>query len=44
MGLRAGVVIRMLKPGAPCLVALDNKRLSLRLNGLMDIFVSVASA
>ena len=44
MGLRAGAIIRMLKPGAPCLVALDGKRLSLRLGGLLDIFVAVPSA
>ena len=44
MGLRTGAVIRMLKPGAPCVVALDGKRLSLRLNGLLDIFVAVPAA
>jgi hypothetical protein len=30
----------MLKPGAPCVVALDGKRLSLRLGGLLDILVA----
>ncbi len=44
MGLRSGAVIRMLKPGAPCVVALDGKRLSLRLSGMLDIFVRVAHA
>lgn len=44
MGLRAGVQIRMLKPGAPCLIALDGKRLSLRLNGMLDILVAVPTA
>jgi ferrous iron transport protein A len=44
MGLRAGATIRMLKPGAPCLVALDGKRLSLRLSGLLDIYVTVPAA
>ena len=44
MGLRTGAVIRMLKPGAPCVVALDGKRLSLRLNGLLDILVAVPAA
>ncbi len=41
MGLRAGATIRMLKPGAPCLVALEDKRLSLRLGNLLDILVAV---
>lgn len=41
MGLRAGATIRMLKPGTPCLVALEGKRLSLRLSGLLDIYVAV---
>jgi Fe2+ transport system protein FeoA len=44
MGLRSGAVIRMLSPGAPCVVALGGKRLSLRLNGSLDIFVAVPSA
>ena len=44
MGLRSGAVIRMLKPGAACVVALDGKRLSLRLGGSLDIFVAVPSA
>ena len=44
MGLRTGAVIRMLKPGAPCVIALDGKRLSLRLDGVLDIFVALPSA
>ena len=44
MGLRAGAVVRMLKPGAPCLVALDGKRLSLRLNSLLCILVAVGAS
>lgn len=44
MGLRAGAQIRMLRPGAPCLIALDGKRLSLRLNELMDILVAVPTS
>lgn len=44
MGLRSGAVIRMLKPGAPCLVALDGKRLSLRLNSLLCVLVAVAGS
>lgn len=30
MGLRAGVEIRMVQPGTPCIVALDHQRLSFR--------------
>lgn len=44
MGLRAGATIRMLTPGAPCVIALDGKRLSLRLNELLDILVAVPAA
>ena len=31
MGLRVGAAIRMVRPGAPCLLAVDGKRLSIRL-------------
>ena len=44
MGLRSGAMIRMLTPGTPCVVALDGKRLSLRLDGMLDIFVALPSA
>lgn len=30
MGLRAGVEVRMVQPGLPCIVALDQQRLSFR--------------
>ncbi|HEY3968189.1 MAG TPA: FeoA family protein [Planctomycetaceae bacterium] len=30
MGLRAGVEVRMVQPGRPCIVALDHQRLSFR--------------
>lgn len=30
MGLRAGVHVRMVQPGHPCIVALDHQRLSFR--------------
>ena len=30
MGLRTGAHVRMVQPGQPCIVALDNQRLSLR--------------
>ncbi len=42
MGLRVGALIRMIKPGAPCLLALNGKRLSLRLNDELQVFVAVA--
>jgi Fe2+ transport system protein FeoA len=41
MGLRVGAMVRMVKPGAPCLLALDGKRLSLRLNEGLQVLVSV---
>ena len=41
MGLRVGAMIRMVKPGAPCLLALDGKRLSLRLSAGLQVLVSV---
>jgi len=30
MGLRAGVEVRMVQPGRPCIVAFDHQRLSFR--------------
>lgn len=42
MGLRVGAMIRMVRPGAPCLLALDGKRLSLRLSEGLEVLVSVA--
>ncbi len=44
MGLRVGALIRMVKPGAPCLLALDGKRLSLRLNEGLEVLVSVGQS
>jgi Fe2+ transport system protein FeoA len=40
MGLRVGATIRMVRPGAPCLLALDGKRLSLRLSHDLDVLVT----
>ncbi len=42
MGLRVGALIRMIRPGAPCLLALNGKRLSLRLNDELQVFVAVS--
>ena len=39
MGLHHGTRIRMLKSGTPCLLALDGKRLSIRLSPDVDIYV-----
>lgn len=44
MGLRVGALVRMVKPGAPCLLALDGKRLSLRLSEGVEVLVSVPQA
>ncbi len=41
MGLRVGATVRMIRPGAPCLLALDGKRLSLRLNHNLEVLVAV---
>jgi len=40
MGLRVGATIRMVRAGTPCLLALDGKRLSLRLSQDMEILVA----
>lgn len=44
MGLRVGATVRMLRPGSPCLLALDGKRLSLRLTEDIEVLVSVTNA
>lgn len=43
MGLRTGVAIRMVRPGSPCLLALDGKRLSVRLASDVDVLVAVTA-
>ena len=40
MGLCVGATVRMIRPGSPCLLALDGKRLSVRLNADADVLVS----
>ncbi len=42
MGLRVGASIQMLRPGAPCLLALDGKRLSLRLGTDVELLVAIS--
>mgnify|MGYP001422017483 CR=1 FL=1 len=44
MGLRVGAAIRMVRPGAPCLLAVDGKRLSIRLGGNVDVLVAATAA
>ncbi len=43
MGLRIGANIRMISPGAPCLLAIDGKRLSLRLNENLEVLVTASA-
>jgi ferrous iron transport protein A len=40
MGLRVGVTIRVVRAGTPCLLALDGKRLSLRLSHDIEVLVA----
>ncbi len=43
MGLRIGASIRMVRPGSPCLLAIDGKRLSIRLNGDVEVLVAASA-
>jgi Fe2+ transport system protein FeoA len=43
MGIREGVLIRMIRPGCPCLVAVNNHRMSLRIEGSASILVEVVN-
>ncbi len=43
MGLRVGVNIRMVRPGLPCLLALDGKRLSIRLAQDLEVLVAATT-
>jgi Fe2+ transport system protein FeoA len=42
MGLRAGVRVRMVQPGHPCIVALEHQRLSFRGEDDAVVLVEVA--
>ena len=44
MGLRIGATVRMVRPGSPCLLALDGKRLSIRLSSGIDVLVATVTA
>lgn len=41
MGLREGIVVRMVKPGSPSILAMGDQRLSLRLGDGVSIFVEL---
>lgn len=43
MGLRIGAAVRMVRPGAPFLLAVDGKRLSMRLNHDVEVLVTAAA-
>jgi Fe2+ transport system protein FeoA len=40
IGIRSGSMLQMIRTGEPCLLAIDGRRLSVRLNNDVDIFVS----
>ncbi len=44
MGLRIGANVRMVRPGSPCLLALDGKRLSIRLASGIDVLVAAVTS
>lgn len=41
MGVREGAAIRMIRPGCPCLVAVNDHRMSLRIDGSACVLVEV---
>ncbi|HUQ68639.1 MAG TPA: FeoA family protein [Planctomycetaceae bacterium] len=41
MGLRTGAMVRMLRPGSPCILDLDHQRLSFRADQVASVFVEV---
>ena len=43
MGLRIGAVVRMVQPGSPCILAVDNHRFSLRMEDTASILVETIS-
>ena len=40
MGFRSGVEVRMIQPGCPCIIAIDNHRISFRGEEAATIFVT----
>ncbi|MCC7420500.1 MAG: ferrous iron transport protein A [Planctomycetaceae bacterium] len=43
MGLREGVVLRMVRPGQPCILAIGNHRLSFRGDEAASVFVEMVA-
>jgi ferrous iron transport protein A len=41
MGLREGATVEMVRPGSPCILAVDHHRFSLRLDELATVLVEV---
>ena len=39
MGIQAGTLVRMIRAGSPCLVAVNNHRMSLRIEGSALVLV-----
>lgn len=44
IGLRNGATVRMVRPGQPCILALDNQRLSFRPEECTHVFVEILTA
>ena len=42
IGIRAGIDLQMLRPGRPCIVAVGNQRLSLRVDNSAVVLVKTA--
>ena len=43
MGIQPGVIVQMLQPGSPCLVCIEGRRYSLRLDAGLEILVESAA-
>ena len=43
MGLREGIAVRMVRPGSPCIVAIDNHRMSFRCDEAAVVLVELES-
>jgi Fe2+ transport system protein FeoA len=41
MGLREGARVRMIRPGQPCLIQVNDHRLSLRADDLLTVLVNL---
>ncbi len=40
MGFRPGIVVRMVQPGNPCIIAIDDRRISFRGDEAATVFVT----